>query len=463
MALGGAGCAAAAVASGASAEQDDDIARIRNFTDDVLNRSGTDNSTDLHALGDIARMVDLVNQSGRQTDLVAVRGIAVCGGGAQLALRQLVLERLVQRDGRITGAGDTHCLINIGASGQRVADRTAQTGCRAAERLDLSRVVVGFVLKHQEPRLLLAVDVGIDTDGAGVDLLALVQIAQEAALLEHLGAGGADIHQSNRALGSLFRTVDLDACVQIAVIDLLYHRIFDVCVVDFGQERRVTAVIRPVGVDHADLGDGRIALFLACKVILEELQIVQIHCQTEGGQQLLQSSLVHGDKALDGLDGGRDGVVGIQRLRLVRGCLAGVHRVDQITADLVQILVGQLAAEHVDVRRSDLRTLALRHQLNALCTGVGALVILTRKRLDRQNGIVTFRHGEGLVIANVNHRLGEHNVLRSGIDIRINALNVVAAKLAHGRQRRDLKQAAHVRAKCLGRAVKTRLLFRIAS
>ena len=87
--LGGAGCTAAAVAAGLAAEQDDDVARLGYLADDVLQRSCTDNRADLHALCNIARMVNLVYEAGSKANLVAIGGVARSSGLAQLALRQL--------------------------------------------------------------------------------------------------------------------------------------------------------------------------------------------------------------------------------------------------------------------------------------------------------------------------------------------------------------------------------------
>ena len=55
------------------------------------------NRADLHALGHIAGVVDLVHLTGGQADLVAVGGIAGGSGGHQLALGQLAGQRLGRR------------------------------------------------------------------------------------------------------------------------------------------------------------------------------------------------------------------------------------------------------------------------------------------------------------------------------------------------------------------------------
>ena len=70
--FGRTGGAAAAVAAGLAAEQDDHVAGFGHFADDVFDRGRADHCTDLHALGDITRVIDLMHQAGREADLVAV-------------------------------------------------------------------------------------------------------------------------------------------------------------------------------------------------------------------------------------------------------------------------------------------------------------------------------------------------------------------------------------------------------
>jgi hypothetical protein len=70
--LGGAGRAAAAVAARAPAEQDDDVAGLGVSRTDVFLRGRAHHRADLHALGDIAGVVELVHLAGGQADLVAV-------------------------------------------------------------------------------------------------------------------------------------------------------------------------------------------------------------------------------------------------------------------------------------------------------------------------------------------------------------------------------------------------------
>ena len=50
---------------------------------------------------------------------------------------------------------------------------------------------MGLVLKEEQPVLVLAVDIDLHLDGAGVDLLGLVETGEDAVLLEPLRADRA--------------------------------------------------------------------------------------------------------------------------------------------------------------------------------------------------------------------------------------------------------------------------------
>lgn len=115
-----------------------------------------------------------------QTDLIAIGGVARGRSGHDFALWQFSGQRLVERGGRISGAGDAHRLIHIAASGEGIADGPADAGGRTAERLDLRGVVMRFVFEQEQPFLILTIDVDGGLHRAGVDLLGLIQVAQHA-------------------------------------------------------------------------------------------------------------------------------------------------------------------------------------------------------------------------------------------------------------------------------------------
>ena len=125
MLLGRSRCAAAAVAAGASAHQNDDVAGITVFSLYVCAGSSAHNGTDLHALCNIVRMINLIDKAGGKTDLISVGAVALRSARGELSLRKLTGQGRLQGRRRVSSAGDTHRLVNIAAARERIADCAA--------------------------------------------------------------------------------------------------------------------------------------------------------------------------------------------------------------------------------------------------------------------------------------------------------------------------------------------------
>ena len=463
VALGGAGGAADAVAAGAAAQQDDHVAGGGLFPHHVGGGSGAHDCAQLQVLGHIAGVVELADHTGGKADLVAVGGIARRGGGTQLALGQLTGQRLVHGGAGVAAAGDAHGLIHIGAAGQRVTDRAADAGGRTAEGLDLGGVVMGLVLEHEQPVLLLAVHVHGDVDGAGVDLLALVQVGQLAALFQHLGAQRAHVHQGLGALGGLLLAVDLHPAGEIGLIGLLHLGVVDVHRVDVGAEGGVAAVVRPVGVHQTQLGDGGVALLLVPEISLEEFQVIDVHGKAVLAQHGGKTVLVLVPEAVQRGDGGGDVIALRQRLRLVHGGLPGLHGVDEVAADLLHVRLIQLAHQDIDLGTAHQWPLTAGQQLDALGAGVRPLVKLTGQGLHSEDGVLPHDLGHLLVIERVAHRLGEHGGAALQIDWVLHAVHIVTAQDANARQGLDAQLLLQLLEHLARFHVETGALFRIAT
>ena len=451
--LGGTGSTADAVTAGAAAQQHDHIAGSGALAADVGSRGSAHNSADLHALCHIAGVVDLVHLTGSQTDLVAVGGVTGGCGGDQLALGQLAGHGLADRLERVACAGDTHSLIDVAAAGQRVADSTADTGGSTAEGLDLGGVVVSLVLEQEQPVLILAVDVTLDLDGAGVDLLRLVQILQDTLLLQLLGTNGGKVHHA----AGLVLAAQLGAHRHVAVKGLLHHSVIDLHIVQNGAEGGVAAVIGPVGVDHLDLGDGGVAV-LRAEVLLAELDIAQVHGQALFVDELLQALFVQLVEALQRGHSGGHGILHLQSSFGLQRSLAGLHRVDDVLLDLCHLLLGQGTLQQVDTGRADQRALTLADELDALGGRIGALVELAGQVLHSKGNALEFRQ---LRIGIIHRRLTEHGGSALVEQCLVDALHVIAVQQAQAAQGLDAQQAHQLIFQALGFHIKAGLLFHI--
>ena len=188
--------AAAAVSSCTAAHKDDHIARFGHFSDDVVCGSSAYYSAHFHSLCNVVIVINFIYLPCGKTDLVAVGTVSGSGFTGEFFLRQFAVDGLADAFSRVSRARYTHCLIYINSSRKRVSDCAAKTCCRAAERLDLCRMIVSLVLEHNEPVLFFAVYLCLHLDAAGVDFFGLVHVIGFPRLLQVLGADAGHIHKA---------------------------------------------------------------------------------------------------------------------------------------------------------------------------------------------------------------------------------------------------------------------------
>ena len=235
-------------------------------------------------------MIYLIDKTCGKSYLVTVAAVSMCGGSDNLALRKFAGQSLVQRLGRVGGAGDTHSLIDVCTSRKWVADATAKTGGGTTEGFNLSRMVVSLVFEIYEPLLLVAVNDHRHHDGAGVDLVRGLLVVEDASLLEAFAGKGSDIHQTDK----LIRT---SGVVLLVVGKVLFESalnkgfvvtIVKLDIIQLSGEGGVTAVVAPVGVEHTYLCHCRVAVLLVVEVTLYMLEVGESHSQSERTIKFLQ-------------------------------------------------------------------------------------------------------------------------------------------------------------------------------
>ena len=93
-------------------------------------------------------------------------------------------------------------------------------------------------------------------------------------------------------------------------------------------------MIRPIGIENADLRHGRISLLVILEIILDVLEILKGHCKTKGIIQLTQILLRHVLEAVK--DGNVCRIIKYrdQGVRLLHASLSGVYGVDAICLNL---------------------------------------------------------------------------------------------------------------------------------
>ena len=269
-------------------------------------------------------------------------------------------------------------------------------------------MVVSLVFEEQEPGFLLfpaaftVLHVKREFDGAGVYLLGFVEVRQFTLGAKEPRALRRDVHEAY----GLLLPAEFLFVFEIALESLSLGIRAESRAVYDGVEGGMPAVVGPVGVDHAQFGDGGVAPLLPEHVAAEE-QVVPVHRETVFIRERVSRAVVELPEAGQRLDGSRMRVFGLEGLRYVEGCLTRLDRVYHVSLDLFDILRRNVPVERVDFRRFHGGALAHRDDLYALRSRIGTLVELTRQVFGGEDAGVS---GVGHVVGVVELRLREHTL-----------------------------------------------------
>ena len=216
------------------------------------------------------------------------------------------------------------------------------------------------------------------------------------------------------------------------VLDRLLHvALAEGDLLELGLEGRVAAVIRPVGVKHADLGDGGVTLLFIFEIIADENEIRVCHRQIERIIEGFQLLFRHFTEVVKDLYIFRLRIVGRQGLRLDLIRRAGVDRVYAVIFDLFDIRVRKLAEHHVGGGGTDRGLFIFIEETDALLRRVRPLVKLTGQIFNGEHTVLLRRLRQGLHIDIIDRRLREDGLHRFFPGFIGNVLDIVADKDAH--------------------------------
>ena len=104
----------------------------------------------------------------------------------------------------------------------------------------------------------------------------------------------------------------------------------------------MAAMIRPIRINHANFGNGRIALFRN-KILLTESDVVRIHGKTILCNKSLQTRAIQRTETAKHGNRRRHIIHSSQRFHGLQRCFAAFNRVDDIFFDSLDIRIRQIA------------------------------------------------------------------------------------------------------------------------
>ena len=202
----------------------------------------------------------------------------------------------------------------------------------------------------------------------------------------------------------------------------------------------MAAMIRPVRINHADFGNGRIAL-LRNKILLTEGNVVCIHSKTILRNKSLQTRTVQRTETVEHSNRRRHIIRSSQRFHGLQRCFAAFNRVDDIFFHSLDIRIRQIAVEQVNACGAHERTLALRDDLDALRRRIGALVKLSGQIFHRKHTCAVCVQR---VCHNIKLRLGKHGFRRVSEKLRVDVFHVIAIQKAQIAQAIDSEKVPDI-------------------
>ena len=245
-----------------------------------------------------------------------------------------------------------------------------------------------FVFEHQQPFFAgTIIQFNIDFNAASVDFFTFVQVFKFACTFEIFGTNSCQVHQSKR---SVFVWIQFFFDSQIFFVGSFYCFVFDSYFVKDCVECCMTAVVRPVCVNHTQFCKCRIAFFLVFEVILTESQVICVHSKTVLFDKIAKSCFIHIYKAFNNRCFFWQWVDCFQCFWFFKGSQTGFNRVDDMFLDFFQFFFCNVAIKFDNTGVFNSWSVAACYKLYTLLGRVCTLVKLTWQQFCCKCVVVNF-------------------------------------------------------------------------
>ena len=144
-------------------------------------------------------------------------------------------------------------------------------------------------------------------------------------------------------------------------------------------------MIRPVGINDAQLRNRRGTVLRVTEILLHEREVFLAHRKTVLSVELFELPPRELVELRENLHVHRQHNAALQCGRRCKRCLTTFHRIDEICFDLLKHTIINFPDQNNDTRRPHIGTLSLCHELHALGRCCRRRIKLPRQRLNRKH------------------------------------------------------------------------------
>ena len=279
-------------------------------------------------------------------------------------------------------------------------------------------MVVCLVFEQKQPVLIFPINRDSNLHSTGVDLLGLIELVKLTLAPQIFDSNCSNVHQVDR-----FCSADRLPDCKIIVKGFLQEGTFGPDTINSGKERCVAAMIRPVGINHPNLGNSRITI-LTKEVLLTEGEICCVHGKTVTCGKVGETCGIKLTEPLKHSNLCRSSTTHHKSCRHRKIGLTAFDRVNNIFFDPIKHLIRDVSAKNIDAGRTDNGTFFLGNKLNTLCSTVSTLIKLARQILNGKHPLILCESGS--VCDNINLRLRKHSALCIRKKVGIDVIDIVA-------------------------------------
>ena len=214
---------------------------------------------------------------------------------------------------------------------------------------------MGFIFKIHQPFLGFSVHFHRNHNGTGIDFIRFFLVLQFSFFFQPFHGHQGKIHQTDKLI--LPALIHLFVCVQIILVSLFHGgpvkslpkgNVFQFC-----GKSSMTAVVRPVGIQHTDFRHGRVSFFFLLEIILNVQEILKGHGKAQRIIEIFQLLLLQSGKSIQNLHILRFLKIIRQRFRLFQSGFSGIHRINAVGFDGFKLLPAHFTFNHIGGGRTD--------------------------------------------------------------------------------------------------------------
>ena len=175
---------------------------------------------------------------------------------------------------------------------------------------------MGFILEEKKPGFAYAININIDFNSTSIDFFGFIKFGKLAVFFKIFNCNSCKVHKADGLCSA-----KLFSCCDIFFKCALKKLVFKGYIINNSKECCMTAVVRPICINHSDFCYCGITVF-RFEIVLAECNIICIHCKTKILNKLLKTCSVKIDEAFKSFNLCRNFIFHLESFICFKSCFS---------------------------------------------------------------------------------------------------------------------------------------------